>query len=323
MIWLLSCCLDVQFILCILFLGFLFQRYYPRIKHVDFNAKGRAVLITGCDSGFGNLLARRLLDMGFHVFAACLFPDGEGAQSLKSHGSPGQLYILRLDVTSDKEMAEVKIFVEEHLPEKGLWGIVNNAGISMWGITEWFSIDKYQQIVDINLLGSIRTTLAFAPLVRHSKGRMVFLSSISAFVYGLNGIYSMTKAAIEKFCDPLRQEMKQFGVLVSIIEPGNYSPATNIQAQKSPDEVWNSLSGPMKEIYDKDFVSKVTNLVNRNLGKGNHNAYEVVDSIVDALTSDKPKTRYLVANFMEKLKVYLCLIMPSLYDYLLSLAFRK
>ncbi|KAG8443865.1 hypothetical protein GDO86_009162 [Hymenochirus boettgeri] len=221
-------------------------------------------------------------------------------------------------------MAEVKIFVEEHLPEKGLWGIVNNAGISMWGLIEWFSIDKYQQIVDINLLGSIRTTLAFAPLVRHSKGRMVFLSSISAFISGNNSMYSMTKSAIEKFCDPLRKEMKRFGVLVSIIEPGNYSPATNIMAQKSAYDIWNSLSGPMKEIYDIDFVAKLTDNANKILGEGNHNAYEVVDSIVDALTSDKPKTRYLVANFMEKLLVYFSLTLPtSVYDYLLSLAFRK
>ncbi|KAG9484341.1 hypothetical protein GDO78_009975 [Eleutherodactylus coqui] len=217
--WLWSCCLDTQTLVYILLFGLLGLAIHKRLrkKPVFLDPRGRAVLITGCDSGFGNLLAHRLLDLGFTVFAACLFPDGEGAQALLTHSSPGQVKVIKLDVTSDKEIEQVKQYVQDHLPDKGLWGLVNNAGISLWGLVEWQTIDKFQKSIDVNLLGSIRTVLAFAPLIRKNKGRMVFLSSTNAYVSFMNSVYSLTKAGLEKFCDCLRLEMKRFGVQVSIM----------------------------------------------------------------------------------------------------------
>lgn len=79
---------------------------------------GYAVLITGCDSGFGHQLARCLDQKGFVVFAGCLFPQGKGAQDLARQSS-GNLKILKLDVTSDEEVQQVKKTVQENLPEKG------------------------------------------------------------------------------------------------------------------------------------------------------------------------------------------------------------
>lgn len=286
--------------------------------------RGRAVLITGCDSGFGNLLALRLLDMGFTVFAACLFPDGEGAQALKAHSSPGQVKVIRLDVTSDEEMEQVKQYVQDNLPDKGLWGVVNNAGISMWGIVEWLTIDKFQRVIDVNLLGSIRTTLAFVPLIRKNKGRMVFLSSTNAYISFINGIYSLSKAGVEKFCDCLRLEMKQFGAQVCIIEPGNYAPATKIQPYVPAEQIWDSLTAEAKEVYSKEFIEAVTNFVQEQLISGSRKSYEVVDAIVHALTSPTPKARYLVASLAEKVFVYLYLWLPTvLFDQILFLTAKK
>ncbi|KAM4770887.1 D-beta-hydroxybutyrate dehydrogenase, mitochondrial-like [Rhinophrynus dorsalis] len=300
------------------------RRRRCRGRVISLDPEGRAVLITGCDSGFGNLLAQRLLSMGFTVFATCLFPDGEGAQSLKRYSSPDQLKIVRLNVSSEKEMADAKEFVQNNLPEKGLWGIVNNAGISTWGLSEWHSMDKYKKIVDINLLGSIRTTITFAPLIRKSKGRMVFMSSTNALITFMNGIYSMTKAGLEKFCDSLRLEMKHFGVGVSIIEPGNYARATNIQPCSSAEDVWNSLPEHIQEIYGKEYVKDLTDVVNRELNKGSDKGFEVIDAIVDALTVQTPKPRYLVASIKEKIAVYLSVVLPTfLSDSLLFLLIKK
>ncbi|KAM9316805.1 D-beta-hydroxybutyrate dehydrogenase, mitochondrial-like [Gastrophryne carolinensis] len=326
--WVLSCFLDTRVIvsLLLLLLGILIYARQRR-DHVFLEPEGRAVLITGCDSGFGNQLARRLLDMGFMVFATCLFPDGEGAQSLKSYptpDTPGTLKVIKLDVTSDKEVAEVKQYVQANLPSKGLWGLVNNAGVSRWGQSDWHTIAQYQKVVDINLLGGIRTTLAFAPLIRKSKGRMVFLSSINAYLSFLSGIYSMTKAGVERFCDSLRLEMIQHGVQVCIIEPGNYSPVTNIQAQISADAIWDTLSADAREASSKEYVEKITRRVNEKLASGSRNSYEVVDAIVDALTSATPKPRYLVASFAEKVSVYLSILLPTtLFDKILIYAMNK
>lgn len=292
-----------------------------RRNRVFLDPEERAVLITGCDSGFGNQLARRLHDMGFTVFATCLFPEGEGAQSLLNYSSSGKMRVIRLDVTSDKEVAEVKQYVQDNLPAQGLWGIVNNAGISMWGRFDWHTIEEYRRILDINLLGSIRITLAFSPLIQKSKGRMVFMSSISSYLSAMNGIYAMTKAAMEKFGDSLRLDMMQNEVKVCLIEPGNYAQATNIQPRKSADDIWNSLSADAKESYSKEYVEKVNNFVNLSLSKGSSKGHEVVDAIVDALTSATPKPRYLVASIAEKISVYLYLWLPtSLFDKILSRA---
>ncbi|XP_053568130.1 D-beta-hydroxybutyrate dehydrogenase, mitochondrial [Bombina bombina] len=317
--WMISCCFDVRIILSVLLLLLLFYLCVARKSQLpSVDPKGRGVFITGCDSGFGNLLARRLHSLGFTVFAACLFPDGEGSQALKD-SSRGQIKVIKLDVTSDTEMAEAKQFVQDNLPENGLWGLVNNAGISKWGMSEWHSMDQYQKVMEINVLGSVRTTLAFAPLIRKSKGRIVFLSSVNAHIYSINSIYCMSKAGLEMFCDCFRLEMKRFGVLVSIIQPGNYAPATNIQPLRSADNVWNELSEEMQDIYNKEFVKKLTDFVNKELLKGSNKGHEVVDAIVDALASSKPKTRYLVANMMEMIGVILCSVCPtSLVDAILN-----
>ncbi|XP_044148352.1 retinol dehydrogenase 7-like [Bufo gargarizans] len=322
--WLCSCFFETQILVYLSLFGLATIAIHTRLrnKHVVFDPRGRTVLITGCDSGFGNQLAHRLLDMGFTVFATCLFPDGEGAQSLITHASPGQVKVIRLDVTSDKEVEQVKQYVLDNLPDKGLWGLVNNAGICTWGMVEWLTIEKFQRFLDVNLLGGIRTTLAFAPLIRKTKGRMVFLSSMSAYVSSMNSIYSLTKAALEKFCDSLRLEMNQFGVKVCIIEPGNYTPATNLQPHDNAEKLWDSLPAEAKKIYSKEFIEGATYLVNKTLDDGSKNSYEVVDAIVDALTSPTPKARYLVANFVEKVLVYLYLWLPTLlFDKTLSIIY--
>lgn len=82
---------------------------------------GYAVLITGCDSGFGYQLARCLDQKGFVVFAGCLFPQGKGAQNL-ARLSSSNLKILKLDVTKDEDVQQAKTTVQENLPEKGETG---------------------------------------------------------------------------------------------------------------------------------------------------------------------------------------------------------
>lgn len=88
---------------------------------VPLEPAGRAVLITGCDSGFGHLLALRLHRLGFTVFAGCLCPGGEGARRLQREGSvgAGRLHVLRLDVTRACDVLAAKELVLSHLPERG------------------------------------------------------------------------------------------------------------------------------------------------------------------------------------------------------------
>lgn len=107
-------CLSVFVLLLLIFTKTVSCRSHPPPQ----DGRGLAVLITGCDSGFGYQLARCLDQRGFVVFAGCLFPQGPGAQSL-SRQSSSSLRILKLDVTKDEDVTQAKRTVQEQLPEKG------------------------------------------------------------------------------------------------------------------------------------------------------------------------------------------------------------
>ncbi|KAI4898456.1 hypothetical protein NFI96_011937 [Prochilodus magdalenae] len=269
----------------------------------------RAVLITGCDSGFGYQLAKTLDSMGFHVFAGCLCSDGHGAQTLAKEGSQ-RLRVLQLDVTKDEDVKLAKAFVKANLPEKGLWAVVNNAGISDWGETEWNSIEDYQKMADINLFGPIRISIAFLPLVRASKGRMVFVSSIFAFFHCLNmGAYSISKRGLEAFADCLRVELSGFDVKVSIIQPGNFGPATNIRSKKTTQEIWDKFNDEQKAIFNRSYIEMANMYVQSSCSAGSKDCHVVINAMVHALTAPNPKTRYLLVSSMER-------IFFSLFPYL-------
>ncbi|NXU49566.1 BDH protein, partial [Turnix velox] len=317
-------CPAAPFLLLLLFF-LLLSRLWQRRK-IGVEPAGRAVLITGCDSGFGHLLALRLHRLGFTVFAGCLCPAGDGARRLQreAEAGAGRLRVLRLDVTCHRDVVAAKELVLSQLPERGFWGLVNNAGISTFGETGWLSMEKYEKMADVNLLGSIRTTLAFLPLLRKYKGRIVFMSSIIAYFAMGNGIYSMTKAAIEKFCDALRLEMKKFGVQVCIIQPGNYARSTKIQPPISAQEIWDELSEEEKAVYSKEYIQERANFFNSILSEGSTKGNEVVDAMVDALTSPAPKARYMVAKLKEKALVFVCALFPTfVMDSVLSYALSK
>ncbi|PRD24017.1 UNVERIFIED_CONTAM: D-beta-hydroxybutyrate dehydrogenase [Trichonephila clavipes] len=171
---------------------------YSNIKFTD--------LITGCDSGFGFELANRLDELGLHVFAGCLFPEGDGAKALKKSTS-NRLHVVPMDVTSDEK----------------LWAVVCNAGINDGSEIFWTSLDKIQRIMDINAFGVIRVTKAFLPLLCKSKGRVIAVCSASSnYTYRGMVPYCMSKHAAKSFCDGLRLEMYHFGVKVVTIEPWMY-----------------------------------------------------------------------------------------------------
>ncbi|XP_077865821.1 D-beta-hydroxybutyrate dehydrogenase, mitochondrial-like [Saccoglossus kowalevskii] len=162
---------------------------------------GKAVFITGCDSGFGHHLAQRLNSAGVIVFAGCLFEDGEGAATLKSTCSK-TLNVVPLDVTSDESVTKARHFVEDNLPNhcEGLWSVVNNAGIWKWGEIEWIKVDILKQLMDVNVFGMMRVTKEFQPLVRKAKGRIVNVGSMSGmWTCPAGAMYCMSKHAVESF----------------------------------------------------------------------------------------------------------------------------
>uniref|UniRef100_A0A8C6K8E0 Zgc:113142 n=2 Tax=Nothobranchius furzeri TaxID=105023 RepID=A0A8C6K8E0_NOTFU len=275
------------------------------------DSRGLAVLITGCDTGFGHQLALCLDRRGFVVFAGCLNPEGDGAQSLDKKSSKN-LKILKLDVTRDEDVQLARKMIQENLPEKGLWAVVNNAGISDWAEIEWSTFEDFYTMMDVNLLGSIRTSISFLPLVRTAKGRMVFVSSIFSFFHCLNmGAYSVSKRGLEAFADCLRVEMESFGVKVSIIQPGNFAGATNILKTKTGSEIWENLNDEQKLVFSRRYMELACDYFTSTCRTGFKSPEVVIKAMLHALTSTRPKHRYLVVSTLDLIFFKLFPVLPS------------
>ncbi|XP_072235185.1 D-beta-hydroxybutyrate dehydrogenase, mitochondrial isoform X1 [Leuresthes tenuis] len=287
---------------CIVVLYVLFVLYVaaPRIPRGLVEVKGKAVLITGCDSGFGHELAKHMHKLGFTVFAGCLLKDkgGEGAKELEEFNSD-RMKVIQLDVCSDEEVNKAVEYIKDNLEDsqRDLWAVVNNAGVSTFGEVEFTSMDTYKQVAEVNLWGTIRVTKAVLPLIRRAKGRVVNLASM----YGrmgnmLRSPYCVTKYGVEAFSDCLRYEMKAWGVKVSIIEPGNFIVATGILTRDivatTANKLWTEAPSAVKEDYGKAHFEQYMALMRSYCNSGQKDMAPVLDDITDAIVSKRPYTRY-------------------------------
>lgn len=164
------------------------------------------ILITGCDTGFGHLAAKRFIETGINVFAGCLTEKGENEiRKICTHTD--RLITFHLDVTDSESINKALVLVKKKLPPgKGLWGLINNAGVSgPLGAIDWITVKSYKRVLDVNLLGLINTTTKFLPLIKQDKGRIVNTASIAGrYATPYLGPYSITKYGVESFSDALR-----------------------------------------------------------------------------------------------------------------------
>jgi NAD(P)-dependent dehydrogenase (short-subunit alcohol dehydrogenase family) len=256
---------------------------------------GKAVFITGCDSGFGHELAVTLDKMGYHVFAGCLAPDREGARSLKESTSD-KLKIVPVDVTDDFQVLQAVKFVKDNIGDNQLWAVVNNAGVATFCEIEWCSVQEFQKIMDVNVFGTVRVTKGFLPLLRQSEGRVINVASLAGrFTLPAFAAYSMSKKACIAFSDGLRQEMKKFNISVVTIEPGLYKTPITQESylidhnRKSWAETPTEVRADYGEEYFDTFLKQIT----LSLKQARPNVQEVVDNMVDAVCSQHPSYRYV------------------------------
>lgn len=179
-------------------------------------APQKAVLITGASTGLGRAMAELMAQRGVFVYAGA-----RKDKDIAELNAIDNIQAVRLDVTKQEDIdAAVKTITEAG---RGLYGLVNNAGVAIIYPLIETPEDEFDFQMDVNLYGPFRVTRAFAPLIIESKGRITTTGSISGILSGpLFGPYSMSKHAMEAFTDSLATEMERFGVQVSVIEPGNY-----------------------------------------------------------------------------------------------------
>jgi len=242
----------------------------------------KAVLVTGASSGIGRNLAEALAGKGYFVYAGA-----RKQADLDALNEIPNIQALRLDVTKQDEIDAAVETVRAG--DKGLYGLVNNAGVVTLGPITEIDEDDLAWIFDVNVFGVYRVTKAFAPLIIESRGRIVNISSISGILSGMFWApYGMTKHALEAYTDSLAQEMALFDVAVSAINPGNYKSEIGIKESETlAKKSWAQPGSP----YAEKFAGHIEYLSDRSMYK---EPDEVSAAIMQALFDESPKPNYLV-----------------------------
>jgi len=252
----------------------------------------RAILITGASTGIGRLTAEHLAGNGYFVYAGA-----RKASDIEALNKIDNILAVRLDVTVPEEIdAAVKLIESEG---RGLWGIVNNAGVSIHGPLIEADVSDLKFLFDVNVYGVFRISKAFAPMVIESKGRIVNMSSIggilSGGIHGM-GMYVMSKHAIEAYTDQLASEMAELGVKVSAIEPGNYRSEIGMSRCKK----MISENDTRKYEYFTEFMQELRDeceqYVAEGVGSSAPPPIAVAEAVQHALFAENPKEHYLVVD---------------------------
>uniref|UniRef100_A0A4X2M938 D-beta-hydroxybutyrate dehydrogenase, mitochondrial n=1 Tax=Vombatus ursinus TaxID=29139 RepID=A0A4X2M938_VOMUR len=272
----------------------------PALLALASTASGHAVLVTGCDSGFGLSVAKQLHSHGFQVFAGCLLKDKRdaGAEELDAMNS-SRMKTVQMDVCKCAEVNRAVELIQEDLrnSEKGLWGLVNNAGVSTFGEVEFTGMETYKEVAKVNLWGTVQTTKASLPLLRRARGRIVNISSmLGRMASAARSTYCTTKFGVEAFSDCLRYEMYPLGVKVSVVEPGNFISATELyrpeRIRAIAEEMWNNLPEVVCKDYGRQhFDEKISN-IEQYCSSASTDTTPVTEAVNHALTSKTPYTRY-------------------------------
>ena len=242
----------------------------------------KAVLVTGASSGIGRRTTELLASKGYFVYAGA-----RKQEDLDALNELENVAAVRLDVTIQDEVDAAVETVRKG--GRGLYGLVNNAGIFTGGPLIETDIGELQWLFDVNVYGVYRVTQAFAPLIIESKGRIINISSISGVLdWPMGGLYTMSKHAIEAYNDTLALEMARFDVGVSVIEPGNYKSDISMTARSRM--AAKGLQNP-----DTKYAEEWAGMSDRPADRSQHKEPdEVAEAALHALFDDNPKPRYMV-----------------------------
>jgi NAD(P)-dependent dehydrogenase (short-subunit alcohol dehydrogenase family) len=248
----------------------------------------RAVVVTGASRGLGRTIAMDLSVRGFRVFAGVR--NTADADRFEKEDLD-QLHPVMLDVTDPAKIESAAEEVASATDGRGIYGLVNNAGVAVFGPVEQTPMTAVDQQLRINLVGALAVTQRFLPQLREGKGRIVNISSVNGKLsVPYTGVYSASKFALEAISDALRVELKPWGITVSLVEPGLTNTDIRHVAMQGWGEHRAGLSAAERELYE-DVYEKTQSII-ENLQETAAGHEHVAEAVLHALTAQSPKTRY-------------------------------
>ncbi|WP_343618625.1 SDR family oxidoreductase [Flavobacterium sp.] len=252
----------------------------------------KVVLITGGSSGIGKSIGEFLHKKGFVVYGTSRNPE-----KIQNSVFP----LLALDVRNSET---IKSAVAEVITLSGRLDIViNNAGVGITGPLEEIPMEEIKNNFETNFFGPIEVMKSVLPQMREQKsGLIINITSIAAYM-GLpyRSVYSASKGALELITEALRMEVKQFGIEITNVAPGDF--ATNIAAGRYHAPVVKDSA------YEKVY-GDVLATMNEHVDAGS-NPNEMAEAIYKIIQNDKPKVHYKVGVFMQKFSIVLKRALPD------------
>jgi short-subunit dehydrogenase len=246
----------------------------------------KIVFITGASSGIGKATAKELAQKGYIVYGV--------ARNLAKMNDLSDLgiNILPMNVTDEKSMVDGinQIFQKEGRIDV----LINNAGFGSYGSVEEVPLSDAKYQMEVNLFGAARLTQLVLPkMIENQYGKIVNISSIGGKISSaFGGWYHASKFALEALSDALRNEVRQFGVDVIVIEPGG------IKTEWGGIAVDSLLKISGQGRYGK-MATNFANMLNSVDENSGAEPKVIADIIYEAITAEEPETRYS-AGFMAK-----------------------
>lgn len=204
-----------------------------------------------------------------------------------------------MDATDD---ASVEAALKAVLEKEGrLDAVLNNAGIGVAGAVEDTTLEEARAVWETNFIGAARVCRAALPALRASRGRIINISSLGGLVaLPFQAFYSASKFALEGYTEALRAEVREFGVRVVLVEPGDFRTGFTEKRRIAAASVGSAMYGTT--------FKNVLEIISRNEQQGS--APEKIARLVERiLTNPNPKRRYRVGSMME-------LLLMKIYDWL-------
>jgi NADP-dependent 3-hydroxy acid dehydrogenase YdfG len=246
-------------------------------------------IITGAASGFGFELSKKLLALGWVVYATDL--NREALAAIAEHGA----IPVKLDVTLNADFDRVvkKVIKDQNRIDL----MVANAGFGSFSAVEETSPEKVRQLFEVNVFGVERSIRAVLPQMRKQRsGRIILVTSVVATVSmaGL-GWYAATKHAVKAVANALRHEVKDLGIKITVVEPGTVKTGFDAVA-------FNNLK-ESRELGDYDKIMAGSGKWLGKLYKASPGPKQVVKKMLHAATAKNPAPIYPASWDVRALKV--------------------
>lgn len=260
----------------------------------------KIVLITGGSSGIGKSIGTFLTSKGHKVYGT--------TRDLAKYPNFEEFELLALDVRKTDTIDKA---IEQLLAKEGRIDVlVNNAGVGITGPIEETPHEEIEKTFDTNFYGPLHMIKGVLPQMRkQGSGLVINVTSIAGYM-GLpyRGIYSATKGALEIATEALRMEIKDFGVKMTNLAPGDF--ATNIAAGRFHAQVVKGSP------YEKPYGNTLQ-MINEDVEGGN-DPIQVAHTVLKIMNTKNPKVHYKVGSFMQKFSLTLKNLLPDkVYEKLL------